>query len=159
MLYHFPSYHADTTKIAQISNLNAYEKKTIKATVESIKNIRTKYGKFITEAKMCDNSGIIDVIWFNQPFLTRAIKVGSQILLNGKLNPKRNKPQLYSPTYEVVRNEDATHLGIIVPVYATTEGITTKWLRARIKFLLTKHSYLLEDLLNILTHSIKKSYD
>ena len=138
LIFHLPTRHIDTSYISHISNLNTFEKKTIQCTVDSIKNIRTKFRKFITEAKVFDKSGTVDVIWFNQPFITNILKPGSKVLLNGRLNPKRNKPQLYSPSYELLKNATLVHLGIIVPVYPTTEGITSKWLRARIKFLLTK---------------------
>lgn len=159
LLYHFPVRHADTSEISQISQLNTFEKKTIQATVESIKNIRTKFRKFITEATVYDESGSIDVIWFNQPFLTNSISSGSKILLNGKLNPKRNIPQLYSPSYEILKRGTLTHLGIIVPQYSVTEGVTDKWLRSRIHFVLTKYPNLLEKLKNIIPQTILEGYD
>lgn len=159
LLYHFPVRHTDTSRVSQISELDILESKTIKCEIDSIRNIRTKYRKLLIEAKVSDESGSIDVIWFNQRFLTQTLKIGSEVLLNGKLNPNRNKPQLYSPTYEVLRTTKPTHLGTIVPIHPTTTGITTKWLRSRINFLLNNHTYLLEDLQDDIPQDIKNRYE
>lgn len=159
LLYYFPVRHIDTSKLSKISELDTLDKKTVLCMIDNIKNFRTKSRLFITEAKIHDDSGNIDVIWFNQPFLSKTIKVGSNILLNGKLNPKRNKPQLYSPSYETTKNSPTTHLGIISPVYPTTEGITSKWIRSRIKFLFTKYSCLLDNIETIVPQTIQESYD
>lgn len=159
LLYYFPTRHADTSKISLISELNTIKRKTIQCEVEYIKNIRIKFRRFITEARVTDESGSVDVIWFNQPFLTKNLKPSSKILLNGKLNPKRNKPQLYSPSYETLEKGQLTHLGIIVPMYSVTEGMTSKWLRSRIQFLLKKHPYLLKNAKNTIPQDIQKRYD
>ncbi|MBN2015782.1 ATP-dependent DNA helicase RecG [Candidatus Dojkabacteria bacterium] len=159
LLFYFPVSHADTSDISTISELNTIEKKTVLVNVESIRNIRTKFGKFITEGVVSDESGKIDVIWFNQPFLKRNLPIGSTILLNGKLNPKRNKPQLYSPQYEQAKSADFTHLGTISPIYPLTDGITSKWLRSRIKFLIKKLTYLLDSIKDPLPQTIKECYE
>ncbi len=159
LLYHFPSYHSDTSEIFSISDLDTIEQRTVRVTVESIKNIRTRYRKYLTEAKVYDDSGEIDVIWFNQPFLTKTIKPGSTLLLNGKVNIIRNKPQLYSPTYELIFNDKTTHLGRIAPNYHTTEGITPKWLRARIRFLIESIPEVIENLKETLPQKVAKRYE
>jgi ATP-dependent DNA helicase RecG len=123
-----------------------------------MKNIRTRYRKFITEGVASDDSGTVYIVWFNQPYIKKNLRIGSTILLNGKLNPKRNKPQLYSPQYEPVKNTEFTHIGIISPIYPTTEGITSKWLRSRIKFLIKYHPYLPESIKNSLPQKIEKCY-
>ncbi|MFC1780615.1 ATP-dependent DNA helicase RecG [Patescibacteria group bacterium] len=158
LLFYFPVKHADTSDISKISELNTFETKTVMVTIESMKNIRTRYRKFITEGAVSDDSGIVDVVWFNQPFIKKNLRIGSTILLNGKLNPKRNKPQLYSPQYEPVKNAEFTHLGTISPIYPTTEGVTSKWLRSRIKFLIKNHPNLLDDIKNSLPQRIEKCY-
>ncbi|MDD3647308.1 MAG: ATP-dependent DNA helicase RecG [Candidatus Dojkabacteria bacterium] len=158
LLYHFPSYYSDTSQISLITELNTLEKKTILATVTKLKNIRTRYRKFITEAEVEDESGKVDIIWFNQPFLGKILKIGSTFLLNGKLNPNRNKPQLYSPTYELYKGPDTTHLGKLIPQYPVTEGLTNKWFRSRIKYLLSEHTYLIETLPKFIPQEIAKCY-
>jgi len=159
ILYHVPARYVDASAIVKLSDLNTTEKKTVQVTLIAIKSIRTRGGKLITEAKVTDESGEVDVIWFNQLFLTKTLKIGSTILLNGALNPNHNKPQLYSPSYEIVKDESPTHLGIIVPVYSVTEGVTDKWLRSRIKYLLQNHRYLFDAVTDSIPRKIRDCYD
>lgn len=159
MLFHFPTRHKDTSQISLISELNREESKTIKATVSQIKNIRTRSGKYLTQATVSDESESIEVIWFNQRYLTNTIKPGSKVLLNGKLNPKRNTAQFYSPKYEVLKNDNSVHLGKISPIYSLTEGVSNKWIRSRINYLLTKEKQLLSQINSSLPQNTRKRYD
>ncbi|MBU0975296.1 MAG: ATP-dependent DNA helicase RecG [Patescibacteria group bacterium] len=159
LLYYFPTSYSDTSEISTIADLSPLEKKTVLVTIDNVKNIRTRYRKVITEALVSDNSGKISVIWFNQPFLGKILRIGSSFLLNGKLNPNHNKAQLYSPVYEPYKGKDTTHLGKIIPQYPVTEGVTGKWLRSRIKFLLDKHQYLVEELSKLIPQNIQECYE
>jgi ATP-dependent DNA helicase RecG len=158
LLFHFPVRYSDTSNISKISEMNSFEKKTILCIPYNINTIRTRFGKFITQATVYDTSGQIKVIWFNQPFLSKIIKVGSTLLLNGKTNPKRKTPELYSPEYEILKTDDPLHLGIITPIYRTTEGLSNKWIRTRIKSIFSKYRYLLDQIKDIIPQSIQKSY-
>src|SRR3989344_284107 len=143
LIYHFPFRYDDFSKIEKIQNVNPGEKLSIQGIVWQIKNIRTPKGKFVTTATVADQSWTIDVIWFNQPFLTKNIKAGMQISLSGKVETKGSRLKLISPSYEIIRsvnrqstidNQQSTtlHTGRLVPVYPETEGISSKWLRGRI---------------------------
>ncbi len=158
LIFHFPLKYRDTSKISLISDLNSEERRTIECQIIEIKSFRTRNRKYITEAQAEDKSGIIDIIWFNQPFLTKNLKPGTKVLLNGKLNPNRNKPQLYAPEYEVITKGESTHLGTIVPIYATTTSLSNKWLRSRIKYLFKNHEYLFEKIKTQLPQKNGKSY-
>src|SRR3989344_6692528 len=104
LIYHFPFRYDDFSQIQKIDNLTQGEKITVQGVIWQIKNIRTRTGKFLTNAQVSDESGIIDVIWFNQPYLTKNIKAGSQISLSGKVDIGGPRPKLISPTYEILRS-------------------------------------------------------
>src|SRR3989338_1307882 len=76
----------------------------------------------------------LEVIWFNQPFLTKVIHKGDLISLSGTVGWFANKLVLQSPEYEILQNENSEtiHTGRLVPVYPETAGITSKWLRRQI---------------------------
>ena len=138
LIYHFPFRYDDFSKIEKIQNVAPGEKLSVHGVVWQIKNIRTPIGKFVTTATVADQSGAIDIIWFNQPFLTKNIKSGMQISLSGKVEIKGNHLQLISPAYEIIRHsnlkmENSTlHTGRLVPIYPETEGVSSKWIRAKI---------------------------
>lgn len=141
LIYHFPFRYDDFSQIRQIQNLKDGEKLTVQGVIWQIKNVRTRTGKYITQAQVADQSGVIDVIWFNQPYLTKSIKAGTQISLSGKISTEYGKSKLISPTYEITRGQrledqapaSTTHTGRLVPIYPETEGLSSKWIRTKIK--------------------------
>lgn len=163
LIYHFPFRYDDFSQIAQIQTLTHGEKITIQGIVWQIKNIRTRTGKFVTSAQVADESGIVEVIWFNQPYLTKNIKAGTPISLSGKVDTSGPRLKMISPSYELIRNSlqskiqnPATnlHTGRLVPIYPETEGLTSKWLRTKIARLLPVYLKSAED---FLPQSIQKS--
>ncbi|MBD3363148.1 ATP-dependent DNA helicase RecG [Candidatus Dojkabacteria bacterium] len=160
LLYHFPNYHHDFSQIVNISNLEYEKIKTIKVCIEKFTTIRLKGKKVksMQKAKVSDQSGEIEVIWFNQPFLKDVMKENQEVYLAAKLNPKANHLQISNPEYEIPREKEATHLARITPVYSLTEGIKQKWLRSKIKWLIDKIEYI-NDLEETLPKKILEKFD
>jgi len=72
--------------------------------VKDIKNQYTRGRITIQRATVTDDSGEIDIIWFNQPYLTKAIKTNDDISLSGKVELKKRGLQITSPDYEIEAN-------------------------------------------------------
>lgn len=138
LLFHFPTRYLDYRLISKINLLQPEETVTIQGTVLEINNIFTKNGKRIQKGIVVDETGQIEIVWYNQPFLTRVIKPGMSINLSGKVSWFGNKVVLESPDYEILRptiNDRQTkniHTGRLVPIYSETAGVSSKWLRSRI---------------------------
>jgi ATP-dependent DNA helicase RecG len=155
LLEYYPVYYKDTSKTVTLIELNRDFKQTVKVTIEDIKNIRIKNGKFIQKGIVSDNTGSCEVTWFNQPYLTKSLKKGMEVLISAKLDAASTKPIIVSPEYEVVKEENI-HLGRIAPIYPLTKGVSVKWLRTRFAFLVKK----LEDIsgLKTLPKDIEEKY-
>src|SRR3989344_1658050 len=158
LIYHFPFRYDDFSKIAQIQNLTPGEKISIQGVIWQIRNIRTRRGKFVTTATIADQSGTIEVIWFNQPYLTKTLKAGLQVSLSGKVQQDGNKIKLVSPSYEIIRPSyqrpvtrdqlpETLHTGRLVPIYPETEGLSSKWLRGKIAAILPAYLKTQKDFL------------
>lgn len=132
LLYHIPFRYEDYSLISKIDKLQAGEIVTIQGTVVDIKNNYTRNFKTLQKAKIADETGAIEVVWFNQPFLTRSIQKNDQISLSGKVDWFANKLSLQSPEYEFLTKEKTIHTGRLVPVYPETRGVSSKWLRRQI---------------------------
>jgi ATP-dependent DNA helicase RecG len=133
-LLYFPRTYNDTSEYTKIIDLTTTETHTIKAKVKSLFNISTKYGKKITKGVLTDASGFIEVVWFNQPHLTRMLPRDRDIVFSGKVKYAMGSSALQSPSYEVVkRDQEQIHSGRIVPTYHETEGISSKWIREKLK--------------------------
>ena len=119
------------TIVSEIAGVQAGETVTIRGIVKEIKNQYTR-GKFtIQRANVKDNTGEIDIVWFNQPYLTKAIKPEDHISLSGKINEKAGKIQMTSPEYEV-GDKNFIHTGRLVPIYPETRGVSSKWIRKQV---------------------------
>jgi len=142
LIYHFPFRYDDFSQIESIQNLENGQKLTVQGVVWQIQNVRTRTGKFLTQAKIADKSGVLDVLWFNQPYLTKSIKAGTQVSLSGKISTEYGRPKLIAPSYEILKTQipETTHTGRLVPIYPETENLSSKWIRSKIRDLLTLYT-------------------
>ncbi len=145
LLYHLPFRYDDFSLISPIDRVQAGETLTITGRVDQIENAYTKSGRKIQKAVISDNSGKIQAIWFNQPFLTRTIKIGESYNFSGKCDWFGREKVFISPEYEKISN--CTHTGRLVPIYPETYGVSSKWLRSRIKTALEIFSNRIEEFL------------
>jgi ATP-dependent DNA helicase RecG len=138
LLHHYPARYEDFSRHKKINELIYGQTATVRGTVLEIKNIYTKNRKRLTKAVIADETGQLDVIWFNQPYLTRNIKKNDTISLSGSLGNFNHRPTLINPEYEVTTttggnvSRPTIHTGRLVPIYPETRGISSKWLRSRI---------------------------
>lgn len=139
LLYHFPHRYEDYRLLSKTRTVQAGEVVTVQGKVKSIKNEYTKRRWVIQKAVVEDDTGELDVIWFNRPFLAKTIKRGMRISLSGKAELSAGKVVLQSPDYEILKEgEDSIHTGRLVPIYPETSSVSSKFLRNRISQFLPK---------------------
>lgn len=141
LIFHFPFRYEDYSELSKISDIKPGKIITIRGKIVEIKNIYTRGFKKIQKAKVEDETGVIEVTWFNQPFLTKYLHAGDKVSLSGKAENFSNKINLISPEYEIeVENNKNLHTGRLVPVYPETKGVSSKWLRRQIYKLIQEFS-------------------
>lgn len=154
LLNHIPFRYEDRTHIQKIAELEPDIDASIFVTVEKISNFFTQRGYRLTKARVYDDTGKMDVIWFNQTFLTKSIKPGNKVLLFGKVIFDKSKPTMNSPEWEIVDEDKINNpesLAEIIPIYPTTEGVSSKWLRKKIAELIDNikiSEYLPQEILS-----------
>lgn len=157
LLLHFPSRYEDLSLTKPIIEARPGESVTLKGKLASISTRRSKNKKMlITEGIISDDTSTLKVIFFNQPYLNRVLRVGDNLVLAGKIDFKPYFGKyLANPVFEKSSNPLSPHLNRIVPIYPETKGISSKWLRSKIKPLL-KFSHQFRDPLPL---NIKDSLD
>lgn len=146
-LYHIPFRYEDYSLISKIGQVQPGETVTIRGIVTNIKQEFTKNFKRLQKAVITDDSGSIEAVWFNQPYLIKIIHVRDKIALSGKIDWFLRKIIMQSPDYEIITNSPTIHTGRLVPVYPETKGVTSKWLRRQIYNLIkTNNNQFLEYL-------------
>lgn len=145
-LLYFPRTYNDNSEFTKIIDIIPNEVNTIKGQLASLFNIRTKYGKKLTMGLFSDETGSIEVMWFNQPHLVKMLPRKKDIILSGKVKFNGQKATLTAPSYEIVKEyEEQIHSGRIVPLYHETEGVSSKWIREKLKPLIDDWTELFEE--------------
>ena len=156
-LYHIPYRYDDFSLISHVATIQPGQTVTIQGEVISFSAFITKNGKKLQEAKIKDSTGTLSVIWFNQPYLRSIITPGAMIRLSGSIAWFNKKLVMNSPQYEVVNDDksDSLHTGRLVPIYPETAGLSSKWMRGRIHFLLEQ---LQDSISDPVPEKIRQSY-
>lgn len=146
LLYHVPNRYKDFRSITDIAGAEFGKTVTIKAKIVQMKNIFTGGGKRLQIAEISDNSGTMQCVWFNQMFLTTAIKKNMHFSFSGRVDLFSKNKAFISPEYENIDSKEETiHTGRLVPVYPETQGVSSKWLRQKIFLVLNSFRQELND--------------
>lgn len=133
LIFHIPFRYEDYSQITKISFLTPEAPVTVIGEITEFKNIYSKYGKNLQKAKLSDETGTVDIVWYNQSYLSKALPVGTRITVAGKVGWFDRHLCFQSPDYEIVRQDhDLVHSARLVPVYPETKGLSSKWLRTKI---------------------------
>jgi ATP-dependent DNA helicase RecG len=84
----------------------------------------------LVKGEIGDETGTIAVTWFNQDWVARALKPGTEAFFYGRLGTFRNKLQMTAPRFELIRNgSEPFNVGRIIPIYPATAEVTSDQLR------------------------------
>jgi ATP-dependent DNA helicase RecG len=145
LLYYWPFRYEDYSQVVAIKDLLPDQTVTIKGKIVLIENRRSHRKRMtITEALIEDETGSIKVIWFNQPFLIKNLKIGDEVYLAGKVGFDNLGLQFISPAYEKITDRESINTAKIVPVYPLTNNLTQKQLRFLINLILTSAKLIKE---------------
>ncbi len=158
-LYYVPFRYIDTSLISKISQVQEGEQITIQGEIIDIKNEYTRHGKKLQKAIVKDDTGVINVIWFNQPYIAKILQIGNNVSLFGKIGKFLKNLTLESPEYEIITKNETIHTGRLVPVYPETKGITSKWIRRQVFNLLQKYKTDIVDFLPTRVKSFQNLMD
>ena len=150
LLYHVPTRYLDFSVTADISLARVGETLTVRGTLEFAKSIRTKKGRLMQIAELTDKTGSVNLVWFNQPYITRLIYPNKTYSVAGTVEWFGHKKAIYSPLFEETGVDINT--GRILPIYPETKGLTSRWLRGRVAEVLNSLEEINDSLpSNILT--------
>ena len=144
-LRHYPHRHIDFSRTVPIAALRVGDEQTIHGTVVSA-SLR-RWGRKGTDATIRDEAGSrIDVTWFNQPWLAKQLRPGTEIAISGMVTAYSRRLTITNPEHERLAGE-ARHTGRLVPVYPSTTGLAQRTLRTTIAGLLDRFAERLPETL------------
>lgn len=139
LLHHYPTRYIDYSRIVPIDQLKPEELVTVLGKITQFQHILTKRPRFfIQKVRVADQTGSIETLWFNQPFLSRILEVGTTVALAGVPQRDGQRTVMKNPEYEVIKDSKQilVHTGRLVPVYPEVSGISSKWFRSKIALVL-----------------------
>jgi len=121
LLFNLPRQVVDFSCPVKIKDLKLGDKKPILCRVSQIKQNRTFRKKMsITRSLLSDNSGSIEAVWFNQPYLTGAFKTGNEYLFFGEVRPDKYTGRMVCLNPQFYKDAG------VYPIYAQTENLTSR---------------------------------
>jgi ATP-dependent DNA helicase RecG len=132
MIYYFPHRYDDYSELKLIKDLTYGEEVTILAWVKSATTFKTRNkNRKIIQAVVSDDTGSIQLMWFNQEYHLRYLRKNMFLSISGKIEQYMGRFVMYHPDYEQIE-KDQLNTKRIVPVYALTARLSQKWLRRMI---------------------------
>ncbi|MCL2665939.1 MAG: ATP-dependent DNA helicase RecG, partial [Defluviitaleaceae bacterium] len=174
LLKHFPRDYDDRTEIRTVSSLVPGSVNTIRGAIhgECVSSvIKTRNGGrqiSLTKAQLRDKTGILEITWFNQPYLKKYFLQNHEYIFTGKVtyNFYRQRSASYadqptyvmeSPDYEKPGDGALLSSGRIVPLYPAAAAFSQKLFRSLIKYVLDNLTHL--DLPDALPVYIKDNFN
>jgi len=129
MIYFFPHRYDDYSKLKLIKDLSYGEEVTILVWVKNVSTFTTRNKKRkIVQVVVSDNTGSIQLMWFNQEYHLRYLRKNTFLSISGKIEQYMGRLVMYHPDYEQI-NQEQLHTKRIVPVYSLTARLSQRWLR------------------------------
>ena len=97
LLYLFPRRYDDYSQLKSIQQLRYGEEVTILAKVVDIKTMHTGRGKLLTEVIVSDATGLLRLVWFNNRYLERYLRVGMFLTISGKVDTSSGRLAMFHP--------------------------------------------------------------
>ena len=146
LLYYFPRAYDDRTNIKKIEELRGDEYVVLKVQFMTISNPFTPSRLKMTKARATDGTGVIDVVWFQMPYLAKSLKIGEDYILIGHVKRGYNF-QMTNPEYKKLSNQIEMEKGEILPVYSTVKNFAQNSLRRVLKKNITANKkYFIENI-------------
>lgn len=160
LLRHYPRRYEQRGALTDLGSLEIGDHVTVQAEVRSFKNLRNK-SKAGTrqEVIISDGTGQLTLMFFNQHWREKDLRVGRRGLFSGQITVFNNKRQLTHPDYELLDDltqvNAADYTEALLPVYPATSKLQS-W---TIERALTAALSGLSDVLDPIDEKFKKAHD
>lgn len=143
LLYYFPRSHEDRSQMKEIADCTEGETVCLSVTVFSpVREARIRKNLLISTMVVSDETGALNVVWYNNRYVKGQFMTGDEYILYGKITRNRGKMEIVNPVFEKKGAERFT--GKIVPLYPLTEGLTQKILQSSMELAIKEAGRLRE---------------
>jgi ATP-dependent DNA helicase RecG len=147
LIAYLPMRHERLEAEAKVANLQKDSIVTARGEITATRIIR-KGTRPRFEAVLCDDTGRLDLVWFNGLFLRGKIVPGMVLRVTGKARAHGPGVQMANPKFDVItpdRSTPVTTEAIVRPVYPASEAVNSRQVHAAVRTLLPVGLPLIED--------------
>ena len=125
LVFFFPRDYFDRSSISPIAKVDQDQQVIIRGSITKVSHHKTRGGFSILKATIMDKTGVLNAVWFNQPYLSNILKRGTKILASGKaqFNSYSGEMELNIRDWEIIEEKETLP---IMPKYPLTEGLFQK---------------------------------
>lgn len=141
MLYFLPRAYSDYSRVTPVMALEHGQDAAVRVTLASEpRNAYPRYGLTITTCKAQDETGSLQLVWYNQPFRKSSLKNGDVILALGRADREKGL-RIVNP--ELCQTPEPPG---ILPIYPLTAGLNQRLVRVAAKAAIKAFASLKETL-------------
>ena len=146
LISYFPRAYDDRTQLRRIADLVPGETAGVAAMVASPPTVtHVRRGLDLVKLRAVDDTGTLDVTFFNQAWLKNNLRQGETYVFYGRAEGSLLRHQMANPVVEPEGRREVT--GRIVPIYPLTAGVSQLILSRSIRQGLTACADILPDVL------------
>ena len=132
LITYYPRDYEDRSKPKKICDVVNGEEVLVQGIVQSkLVESRIRKGLTLYRTKIADDTGFMEIVWYNQSYLKNQIKQGQVYNFFGKVSLKYNKKEMNSPVFDI--DTKTKNTGKIVPLYPLTYSLSQNVLRSIIE--------------------------
>ena len=128
LVTHFPRRYVDLSRKETVASAVIGGQCTIEGRVHEIKLKRPKPKLDLVEISLVDDTGVLIVTCFRQPWLMKQVQKGMRVAVAGTLEFDYGFKRMTNPYLEVLEGQ-AVAEGMIIPVHPASEKLSAAWMR------------------------------
>lgn len=131
LLTHYPRRYEDRRELPGIGTVRAGQHATVRGRLVNVETRPSRGGMVILRATIADRTGRINLVWFNQPWVRKALtKFEGEILAYGLVKEEQWGHAIHAPEWELIEEDgESDDFNRIVPIYPLTEGLSQRHVR------------------------------
>jgi len=139
LLYHFPSRYITIADIKYVKDLEKGDHALLYGKLSKLKTKKAYRKKIpMAEGVFSDDTGEIQVTWFNQPYIAKMLGDETFVRMEGKVSERSGKKYITNPEYEILPEipkdigdslfGEGVEDSLSIPIYHERRGVTSKWI-------------------------------
>jgi ATP-dependent DNA helicase RecG len=148
LLQHYARRHVDRTALRTVADIRAMAAEGAAGEVQILARVKeigppfeigargpskkgpSKKKRIMIKGKIGDETGTIEVTWFNQRWVAQALKPGTEAFFYGRIGVFRGHLQMTAPRFEMIKTgKEPFNVGRIIPIYPATADLSSDQVR------------------------------